>query len=108
MKFLRSFWWCLANAMLALVVLYLNLLEGGSEGWVWGMAAVIVYWIWAGRRALKRTDGESMYMDERNDEQTARITVAVRNLGKVMEEVESECKAAALARKLKEKEKKDA
>ena len=105
MKFFSSFWWCLVNALLCLYVLAVNI-QAGNEGWTWAMVACILYWAWAGRRALKRTEIDE-HDAEYNEDQKARITVAVKALGKVIEEVESECKAATLARKLKAREKGD-
>jgi hypothetical protein len=101
-KFLASFWWCLANAIVCLWLLAINL-EAGDTLWSWVMIALIVYWTWAGKRALNTP---SSIEDELTDEQKDRLKAAAAVSINVMEEVDAEVKASRLARKLKAKEKK--
>jgi hypothetical protein len=90
-KFLSSFWWCLANALVCLWLLAIQL-EAGDTLWTWAMVGLIIYWAWAGKRALntKRDDNVPL-----TPEQLAKIQAATDELHATMKEIDLELKIAA-------------
>lgn len=107
-EFLSSF----PGAMFMAVFSFICLLGELDSGWAWVYGGLTVYWLFGAWRAKNRGSMEQL-TDDLTDDQKARIKDATQAFHAVLQEIDDEMqakakedKAEALAKVLKDKEKK--